>query len=173
MPELNTINFVIQELEKNLFTFDSLLSNLDQEQIHFKPEESSWSLLEIVCHLFDEEREDFRYRIHHILNTPQLSMPPNNPPQWLIDRKYANQNFADRLAIFKEERKISLKYLKDLANVNWQQIYIHPSLGELSAQFFLHNWLAHDYHHIRQINKNNYYYLKSMSNEKLDYAGIW
>jgi hypothetical protein len=38
---------------------------------------------------------------------------------------------------------------------------------------FLHNWLAHDYLHIRQIIRIKYDYLKKTSGEILLYAGEW
>jgi hypothetical protein len=43
----------------------------------------------------------------------------------------------------------------------------------MSARLFLHNWLAHDYLHIRQINRLKFAYLKAHSDISLDYAGAW
>jgi hypothetical protein len=35
------------------------------------------------------------------------------------------------------------------------------------------NWLAHDYHHIRQVNRRLYEYLQFKSKANLAYAGNW
>jgi hypothetical protein len=39
-----------------------LVSRVSDEQARWKPEADSWSILEVVNHLYDEEREDFRTR---------------------------------------------------------------------------------------------------------------
>lgn len=41
----------------------------------------------------------------------------------------------------------------------------------MSAKLFLTNWLAHDYLHIRQVNRMRYLYLKTQTGIPLDYAG--
>jgi hypothetical protein len=46
-------------------------------------------------------------------------------------------------------------------------------VGPISADLFLVNWVAHDLHHLRQLINLRYAYLKSLSNEPLDYAGTW
>ena len=40
--------------------------------IQWKQSENKWSMLEIICHLYDEEREDFRSRLAKILFEDQL-----------------------------------------------------------------------------------------------------
>ena len=44
----------------------AVLAGVDAEQARWKPDADSWSILEVVCHLVDEEREDFRTRLDHI-----------------------------------------------------------------------------------------------------------
>ena len=46
-------------------------------------------------------------------------------------------------------------------------------MGPLSARFFLENWLAHDFLHMRQINRRKYEYLRAHVGNALDYAGDW
>jgi hypothetical protein len=38
---------------------------------------------------------------------------------------------------------------------------------------FLCNWLAHDQHHIRQLNTLQHEYLREKTGEDLKYAGDW
>lgn len=44
-----------------------LASGVSGEQARWKPNADSWSIIEVVNHLYDEEREDFRVKIKHIL----------------------------------------------------------------------------------------------------------
>ena len=46
---------IIIALERDKLVFDSLLRDVSEEVIQWKPNPNKWSLLEIVCHLLDEE----------------------------------------------------------------------------------------------------------------------
>ena len=74
---------------------------------------------------------------------------------------------------FITERESSINWLETLKNANWENSFDHPKLGAMTAKYFLNNWLAHDYLHIRQIIKLKFDYLNNRFNENLDYAGIW
>ena len=66
---------VIKALTENLGFYKDLLTHLDVATVTWKPSETSWSLLEVVCHLLDEEREDFKARIQHLFNNPNTHLP--------------------------------------------------------------------------------------------------
>lgn len=166
-------DLIIQHLESNRLVFQSLLDGKDAEEYKFRPDKNSWTILEIVCHLYDEEREDFRTRVKNTLTNPNIQPPAIDPPGWVKSRKYAEQLYAERLESFLTERKESIKWLKSLVNPSWKNTYTHPTAGAMSAYALLANWLAHDYHHIRQINRRSYEYLQKKSGVDLEYAGDW
>ncbi len=164
---------IIQQLELNRLIFQSLLTGREPEEYNFRPDKNSWSLLEILCHLLDEEREDFRTRVKNTLLNPNKQPPPIDPVNWVISRNYAEQLYPERLESFLTERRTSIKWLKALDNPPWKNLYMHPEAGAMTAYSLLANWLAHDYHHIRQINRRLYEYLKKKSGVSLVYAGDW
>ena len=164
---------IIHQLESNRLVFQSLLSGRNKEEYTFKPDNESWSILEILCHLIDEEREDFKTRIRNTLDTPLKQPPAIDPQGWVESRNYAQQVYIERLEAFLTERRQSVKWLKSLDTPDWKNKYQHPEAGEMTAFSLLANWLAHDYHHIRQINRRLYEYLKKKSNVSLIYAGDW
>jgi len=166
-------NKIIQELSKNREVFKSLLSGLGKEEYLWKSKPEKWCLLEIICHLFDEEREDFRARILHLLENPELPLPQIDPAGWVQERIYIQQNYAETLDNFLRERERSVKRLQALTNPSWMNVYNHPIFGQMTPKMFLSNWLAHDYLHLRQILKLKFDYLKELSNETLTYAGEW
>ena len=47
---------IIDKLHDNLDVFSHMLSNKSEENYLWKPEPDKWCLLEIVCHLYDEEK---------------------------------------------------------------------------------------------------------------------
>lgn len=164
---------VISQLETNRLVFKALLERKEKAVVLWKPEGHAWTLLEIVCHLLDEEREDFRTRVFNTLFTPDLQPPSINPPAWVKERNYAGQDFDEKLADFLKERKNSIKKLKALKEPQWSHVFHHPLAGPLTAYQLLCNWLAHDYHHIRQINRRLYEYLQYNCEVGLGYAGEW
>ncbi|RNC91581.1 MAG: DinB family protein [Allomuricauda sp.] len=164
---------IIPELQRNKHVFESLLKELSEELITWKKNESTWCLLEIICHLLDEEVEDFRARTRHALETPDLPLKPIHPGEWPEERAYLAQNYEEVLNKFLFERQVSIEWLKSLEQPKWKQAFQHPTLGAQSAEHLLANWLAHDYHHIRQINAIKRDYLKFKSGDDLTYAGIW
>ena len=164
---------IIKSLEANKTIFESLLKGLTEQEYRWKQNPNKWCALEIICHLHDEEREDFRARVKHVLETPNSPMLPINPVGWVTERKYIELDFESALTAFIHEREYSIEWLKSLHNPKWDNAFHHPKFGALSAKFFLTNWLAHDYLHIRQITRLKYDYLADMSGINIDYAGTW
>lgn len=163
---------VIEEFTKNKNAFKELLYGLSKDFYLWKESQDKWCLLEIVCHLYDEEREDFRARIKHVLENPDLPFKPIDPINWVKIRKYVEQDYNIVLQNFLFERDTSIKWLKSLSDPKWDNVNKHPK-GNMSAKMLLVNWLAHDYLHLKQIIKLKYDYLKVETNENLLYAGDW
>ncbi len=150
-----------------------LLRNVPREVYLWKPAPEKWCILEVICHLYDEEREDFRARVKHTLETPVKLAPPIDPVAWVQERNYIEQDFGQKLEELLKEREKSVQWLQTLSSPNWGNTYHHPKLGPMTAGNFLANWLAHDYLHCRQITKLKYDYLSVSLEEDLEYAGKW
>lgn len=165
--------YIIKELDSNRKVFENLLELVPEEMILWKGNSNRWSLLEIVCHLYDEEKEDFGARVRSVLKDPKKSFSPINPEGWVEERNYIEQEYDEVLYKFLKERETSIEYLGALKNSPWKNVHKHPSLGDMSAELFLANWLAHDHLHIRQIVKLKYDFLKDVSEQDLSYAGNW
>lgn len=164
---------IIRELDRNKEVVVNLLEDITTEAALWKRDEKSWCLLEVICHLYDEEREDFRARFQHILEKAHEPFVPINPQAWVEDREYINQDFYERVLVWKMERQKSIDWLITLKNPNLDSTHHHPKLGPMSAKFMLANWLAHDYLHIRQIERIKYEYLAFRFQVDLNYAGNW
>jgi hypothetical protein len=164
---------IILELSRNKQVFNELLSGVEAEVYLWKSSPDRWSLLEIICHLYDEEREDFRYRMGHVLESPEKALPKIEPSQWVDERNYITQDFSVMLQKFLSEREISLDWLNKMNEPDPNKFIMHPEYGKMTARSFLCSWLAHDYLHIRQITKLKYDYLAKTSGENILYAGNW
>lgn len=170
---MTTTSQIISTLASNRQVYTHLLSRLHPDQTRWSPEPNKWSLLQVVCHLRDEEREDFRQRTRMVLESPGVPFPGINPTGWVVDRDYAGQDFTMVLAEFLKERDDSISWLNSLRDPQWDNATIHPSLGPMSGHFMLSNWLGHDHLHIRQIIRLQYDYLAFTTGQSLQYAGYW
>ena len=59
-----------------------LAKALSPEQARWRPAPGQWSVLEVLNHLCDEEREDFRQRLDLLLHHPGEPWPPVDPETW-------------------------------------------------------------------------------------------
>ena len=167
---------ITDQLRQNAQVFRSLFTEVPEALITWKPSPNDWCLLEIACHLRDEEGEDFRARIECVFTDPQAPLPAIDPQAWVSERDYLRQAYAQVVDAFLQERSESLARLDRWCGTDetpWNNAYQHPTHGPLSAHFFLENWLAHDLLHIRQINRRRYGFLGQHAQHPLDYAGEW
>lgn len=166
-------SYCIEQLSNNKRIFQALFNAVPAEAIHFRPAPEKWNILEITCHLFDEEKEDFRARLLNTLEDPTRAWAPINPAEWVIERAYAGKQFSTVSQLFLAERDQSVQLLHSLKNPMWKNEHVHPSLGKMSAEKILASWLAHDILHQRQLLYNLHSYLASYSEQDLSYAGRW
>ncbi len=147
---------LIDSLERFGNALPMMLAGLTQQDASWKPPSGNWSILEILCHLIDEEAEDFGMRLKLTIENPKTSWPRWDPEATVVARKYIEQNFADKVKEFVTARQRSINWLRDNLDVDWNQSYEHPSLGKISAGDLLAAWTAHDQLHVRQIGKRMY-----------------
>ncbi len=164
---------LFDQLARHGNVFRALFTGLNGEEIRWKPAPEKWCALEIICHLHDEEREDFRARLRSTLETPELPWPKIDPAAWITERKCMEQDFNTVLKNFLAERDKSVAWLHGLADAPWHNAYLHPTVGPVSCELLLTNWVAHDLHHLRQFNNLRYAYLRAHTTVPLDYAGKW
>ncbi len=73
------LDYSIDRLSKNRWAFESLVKGASPEQVRWKPSPDKWSMLEVINHLYDEEREDFRARLEPVLADPRRPLSPIDP----------------------------------------------------------------------------------------------
>jgi hypothetical protein len=165
---------IYQELVNSTEVIRALTANLSQEEAQSKPTPETWSILEVVCHLYDEEREDFREHLDFILQRQDAEKWVALDPEILVtSRKYNEQSFEEMRASFFEERRKSLDWLIDRANADWD-ITCETRFGPISAGDMFTSWMAHDNLHIRQLVELKRHQIENLSRpHEVVYAGNW
>ena len=75
----------------------ALAEGISDEQARWRPDPDSWSILEVVNHLFDEEQEDFRVPLDLALHRPADPRPRINPGAWVTERGYNERDLGESL----------------------------------------------------------------------------
>lgn len=150
-----------------------LVQGISSDQARWKPDETSWSILEVIGHLYDEERLDFRVRLDFTLHRPGEPWPAINPQGWVQEHRYNEANLQESLGGFLAAREDSARWLRGLTSPNWEAVYEAP-FGRIKAGDLLAAWVAHDLLHMRQLVELHWGYLVgSVESYQVVYAGEW
>jgi hypothetical protein len=164
---------ILTLLADNGRRLETMLDAVSVIQSHWKPSDNDWSIVEVVNHLYDEERLDFRVRIDYTLHRPDQEWPEINPPNWVIERAYNEQDLGDSMKNFQSERAASLAWLAKLSTPDWGQTYQAP-FGKIQAGELLAAWVAHDLLHLRQLVELQWKYILTEAQPYgVRYAGEW
>jgi hypothetical protein len=171
---LMDLEFLIAHMDSNAKRITSLVQGVSVEQARWRPDPDAWSLLEVLNHLGDEEREDFRVRLDIILHHPERDWPPIDPVGWVTARGYNQKELRASLEGFLQARERSLAWLKSLSAPNWEASYTAP-FGEIKAGDMFAAWVAHDLLHIRQLVELHWAYTANVlvGPYHTMYAGDW
>jgi hypothetical protein len=165
-------NACVYSLSVNAIAIQHLAAGIDVVQARWKPSPEDWSVLEVINHLADEEREDFRARIRHVLSGSDQPMPPIHPGRWVTERGYNQRDLDGSVADYLQERQQSLEWLRGLTDVSWETPV--PERPNLGAGDLLVSWVAHDMLHQRQLVELKWTYgLTTYAPFSPDYAGDW
>ncbi len=167
---------IIDRLERFPAALRAAALTPSPEDARFKPAPEHWSVLEVICHVADEETEDFRARLKATLAGEPW--PPLELDRVAEKRGYNARDLAAELARFERDRAESIAWLRSLLArtppVDWHTAHQHPKFGPIKAGDLLASWAAHDALHLRQIAKR-LHNLASRDGDgfAIKYAGDW
>jgi hypothetical protein len=127
-----------------------LVAGLDDAGWRARPAASEWAPVEILCHLRDEETEDFGARVRVIAKRGKR-FTPIDPERWAVERRYLEDDGPGALAAFRERRAASLAFLEGLTPERLKAAAPLGRTGPLSGLDLLAAWVAHDRLHTAQL----------------------
>lgn len=167
------LDVVRRELAQGAETIRGLVTGVSPAEARARPAPEAWSLLEVACHLHDEEREDFRPRLDVVLHRPEEAWARIDPAGWVTARRYNDRDLGETLAAFLAERARSLAWLASLSAPDWTREYRAP-FGPITAGDLLASWVAHDLLHTRQLVELRRARLLTLTApHRTKYAGDW
>ncbi len=168
------IEAVVHQLTHNAEAMRALVQTCTDEQAQWKPGPDAWSMKEVMEHVYNEERIDFRKHLKEM-----FCVPPQPWGEWRREEYVTVETCHQALEGFLIERKDSIAWLRALETPNWDTASQAPfgpagDVLTLSAGDVLRSWVAHDYLHIRQMIELLYAWNeKRASPYSVQYAGGW
>ncbi|RLD00714.1 MAG: DinB family protein [Chloroflexi bacterium] len=167
------VAYLKRQLAINRDRVAALGRGVPRDQACWKPSEDSWSVLEVVSHLADEEEFDFPVRLKIILEGAEKTWPEIDPNNWVVEREYNQGDLFESLNRYVNLRNEWLGWLTGLENPDWETSYEAP-LGVITAGDIFVSWVAHDLLHLRQLVELLRLYLEEQAKPyQMDYAGRW
>jgi hypothetical protein len=163
----------ISQMAANAQRIRVLAGGVSEEQARWKPDPDSWSILEVVNHLRDVEKEDFRVLLDLALHRPDEPRPGIAPQSWVKERRYNERDPGESLQGYIAAREASLDWLRGISPPDWEVTYRAP-WGPIRAGDIFAAWAVHDLLHMRQLVELLWAYTTSrVEPYKVDYAGDW
>jgi uncharacterized damage-inducible protein DinB len=128
------------------------LKGVPQKLLLWTPGPGKWSILEIVAHMRDMERDAYLGRYRRILAEDNPSLPDLDGDLIALRDDYRSLKLADLVRDFVKLRKECLKLLKSVKAAQWDRVGAHETAGPLSMTDLLHRQaIANDEAHLGQI----------------------
>lgn len=174
MTEFNAAA-LIDRLESFAATLPAAVGGVRPADARWRPDDTSWAIVEIVAHLADEEELDFPVRLRLLLEDPGQDWPPIDPEGWARERRYIERDLAAEAERFVRHRRDRVAWARSLPpGTDWSATKTHPAFGSMRAGDLLGAWCDHDALHLRQIAKRLHQLtVRDAAGFDTGYAGEW
>jgi hypothetical protein len=130
------------------------------------PAPGKWSILEIVCHLRDMERDAYLSRYQRILAEENPLLPDIDGDRYALENDYRSQRLGEALREWTRLRRECLKLLSRVKREEWARVGTHETAGRLTMDDLLRRQaVGNDEAHLGQIAaaKSRYAILERLS----------
>jgi uncharacterized damage-inducible protein DinB len=128
------------------------LKGVPRKMLLWTPGPGKWSILEIVAHLRDMERDAYIARYRRILAEDNPTLPDLDGDVIAIRDDYRSVKLPDLMRDFVKLRKECLKLLKSVKSAQWERVGTHETAGPLSMGDLLRRQaVGNDEAHLGQI----------------------
>ena len=167
------IDTLVSQLASNAQAIRALTIYISTDQENWKPNPDTWSMKDVLEHLYNEERIDFRKHLKEMFSDPPLPWGDFEPESYLN-----LETCQQALDGFLRERAESISWLETLTSPRWdnasQATFGPNEVYVFKAGDVFVSWVAHDFLHIRQINELLFAWNEAQAAPfSVQYAGGW
>jgi uncharacterized damage-inducible protein DinB len=128
------------------------LKGVSKKLLLWTPGPGKWSILEIVAHMRDMERDAYLGRYRRILTEENPALPDLDGDVIALRSGYRSMKLPEIVRDWTKLRKECLKLLKSVKGARWERVGTHETAGPLSMEDFLRRQaMGNDEAHLAQI----------------------
>lgn len=153
LPNYQAKTAIVATVKSLPAIFSEILSDLPADAWTKSSHPDEWSLVEIISHLRDVEREVNLPRIQTFLQEENPFITADDTDVWAAERGYAEQDGEAALRAFVTARMETLDALNNLTDEDWQRSGRHAIFGPITLREQMAFMAEHDRVHLRQVYK--------------------
>jgi uncharacterized damage-inducible protein DinB len=128
------------------------IRGLPKKVLVFTPAPGKWSILEILCHMRDMERDAYLARYRRILTEDEPHLPDLNGEALAIERDYRSAKAPEVVREWLSLRRENLQMLRKAGRVQWARAGVHETAGRLTMEDIIRRHaVGNDEAHLSQI----------------------
>ncbi|HKN76331.1 MAG TPA: DinB family protein [Candidatus Acidoferrum sp.] len=137
-------------LEKTPILLETMLRDLPEELLRWKPAPDRWSIAEVLGHLADIEMV-YADRTRRIVTEDTPVLQKFDPAGTVVVGDYVRGSASENLAFFIKTRRATVILLRSIPADSGECEATHSELGTITLHQMLNEWASHDLGHLRQI----------------------
>ena len=126
-----------------------LMASIRDEDARWKPSPDRFSIAEVLAHLSHSEGHCYRLRLDRIMEEDRPELEPDEASMHVA--LYRDADPEEEFDHFEVQREDNVAHLRGLPIEAGERKAVHKSVGEISLNQMLHEWVLHDLGHIRQV----------------------
>jgi len=139
----------IKSLEMQIFTMQSILSDVPEEKEDYTYEKGKWTLKEVVGHVIDTERV-MAYRALAIARGDKTSLPPFEPEDYMKHSSFNKRTLYDLAHEFGQLRGSNISLFKSFDEAALDRIGMANN-WKMSVRSLIFTIAGHNLHHLNVI----------------------
>lgn len=137
-------------LGKTPQVLETLLDDLPEELLQWKPNPDRWSISEVLAHLSALEAV-YAERARRMMVEDSPALARYDLERAKARKEYSHGPGAENLAQFTALRRSTAALLNSLPASAGVRTGVHSELGTITLAHMLYEWASHDLGHLRQI----------------------
>jgi hypothetical protein len=137
-------------LEKTPILLETMLRDLPEDLLRWKPAPERWSIAEVLGHLADIEGV-YADRTRRIVTEDTPTLEKYDATRTVVTGDYARGSATEILAYFTRTRRSTVILLRSIPADSGERDAIHSELGNITLHQMFSEWASHDLGHLRQI----------------------
>ena len=147
-----TLEEQIARMDRAADDFATAVAGVAAAALTRRPDHTSWSALEIVCHVRDTD-EVFLDRIQLVLAVDEPPFLPSDPDRWARERQYLRSDVGEALAAFRARRADTVRFLRGLSPDQLERAGVHATRGRMTVRDIVGIIAWHDDNHLDQLRR--------------------